>query len=396
MKASSRLIPPIMFRYQLPSLWRRTLHHLPLKRSLPNALLSTRNLSSSFTYEQLSAPVSEETLSLGRNLIAGDRVALSRAITLIESTNPTHAVQAQHLLEMVLESRKEKAQQAGEDEVTSFRLGIAGPPGAGKSTFTEALGCYLLGKDHRVAVIAVDPSSTRNGGSILGDKTRMNELSKDKRAFVRPSPTSGILGGIAQHTNDVVLLCESAGYDIVIVETVGLGQSEVQVDYTVDMLMLLVPPAGGDELQGVKKGIMEVADIVVVNKADGDLQSAANHAATEYMHALQMMRRKHPDWRPRVKKCSALRNDKIDTVWDTILKFRKTMMANGGLQNKRLQQNQNWMWSQFYEYIKVLVKSDGSTLKMASILEHELSIGHNNPRKAAQTLLDTFLSTKHK
>mmetsp|Transcript_9714 Transcript_9714/g.11180 ORF Transcript_9714/g.11180 Transcript_9714/m.11180 type:complete len:273 (+) Transcript_9714:32-850(+) len=201
---------------------------------------NVRSFSTSFSYEEFSAPPLDSTIELADKLIAGERVALSRAITLIESVKPEHAVQAQHLLEYVLARRKQVAIENGNLEVSSFRLGIAGPPGAGKSTFTEALGCMLVERNHRVAVVAVDPSSTRTGGSILGDKTRMNDLSKDKRAFVRPSPTSGMLGGIAQHTNDVVLLCEAAGFDIVIVETVGLGQSEVQVDQTVDMLMLLV------------------------------------------------------------------------------------------------------------------------------------------------------------
>ncbi|CAK9003659.1 Methylmalonic aciduria type A homolog, partial [Durusdinium trenchii] len=262
-----------------------------------------------------------ETRRLAEGLVNGDRVCLSRAITLIESLKEDHHMQAQYLLEYVLREKKENKTRK-----ESFRLGIAGPPGAGKSTFIEALGSMLVQDlGLRVAVLAVDPSSSRTGGSILGDKTRMTDLSRMPDAYVRPSPTRGSLGGVAQHTNDVVLLCEAADFEIIIVETVGLGQSEVLVDETVDMLMLLVPPANGDELQGVKKGIMEVADMVVVNKADGELATAARHAATDYMHALQLMRRKRPIWRPRVKKCSALHKEQIDTVWNIVEKFRRKM-----------------------------------------------------------------------
>jgi len=219
----------------------------------------------------------------------------------------------------------------------------------------------------------------------------MEQLSKLERAYVRPSPTRGSLGGVAQHTNDVILLCEAASYEIVIVETVGLGQSEVLVDDTVDMLMLVAPPAGGDELQGVKKGIMEVADMVVVNKCDGALADAARHASTDFMHALQLMRRKRPAWRPRVKRCSALRKEGIKEVWDVVDKFRKTMTETGDIQSKRLGQNRSWMWSQFKEQLMQRAMHDPKLLAHAVELQKELVQGFGTPRHAARTLVDEFL-----
>mmetsp|Transcript_14539 Transcript_14539/g.26080 ORF Transcript_14539/g.26080 Transcript_14539/m.26080 type:complete len:391 (-) Transcript_14539:41-1213(-) len=332
--------------------------------------------------------LSDKTRRLASGLVKGERVALARSITLIESSKEEHHLQAQGMLEYVLEHKKSQ----GENVKQSFRLGIAGPPGAGKSTFIEALGTMLVQKHGlRVAVLAIDPSSSRTGGSILGDKTRMEQLAKERNAYVRPSPTRGSLGGVAQHTNDVILLCEAADYDIVIVETVGLGQSEVLVDETVDMLMLLVPPAGGDELQGVKKGIMEVADMVVVNKADGDLENAARHAATDFMHALQLIRRKRPLWRPRVKRCSAMTGKGVDDVWNIIEKFRKKMTESGDIAEKRLLQNKSWMWSQFQEQLKDRAKHDPDLNTYAKKLQDDLSKGVGTPRQAARYLVKEFL-----
>lgn len=328
----------------------------------------------------------ETTKKLSLGVSNGDRTSLARAITLVESTKTEHREQAKLLLEDVLNRRRENNIKSN-----SFRIGITGPPGAGKSTFVEALGVLLLNQGHKVAVIAVDPSSVRTQGSILGDKTRMVELSKNQNAYVRPSPTRGILGGIAEHTNDVVLLCEAANFDIVLVETVGLGQSEIKVDDAVDMLLLVVPPAGGDELQGVKKGIMEVADLVVINKADGDLENAAKHAATEYMHAVQLMRRKREDWRTRVKRCSARTGFNIDTVWDIITQFRKSIEKTGELLRKREEQAVCWMWSDFQNQLTELAKKNDSVLKEADQLKDLLRDGHATPRGAAQKLLDAFL-----
>jgi LAO/AO transport system kinase len=276
----------------------------------------------------------------------------------------------------------------------SFRIGLAGPPGAGKSTLIEALGTYLIDQGHKVAVIAVDPSSSRTGGSILGDKTRMPELSRSPRAFVRPSPTRGALGGLARQTNDVVLLCEGAGFDIVLVETVGLGQSEVAVDSAVDMLLLVVPPANGDELQGAKKGIVEVADAVVVNKADGAFEAAARHAAVEYRRALQLVRWKHGmAWEPRVARCSALHGTSIGEVWAVCREFRQALSATGALQQRRMQQNAEWMWSQLEASLVLQARTDAAVRRAAEQVGPLVTTGLMTPRRAAHDLLTAFLDS---
>ena len=260
--------------------------------------------------------MSPATLDLANDLLQGKRFALARAITLAESTKDEHKEQAAYLIDHVLaNSDREKFFTDMEFEAFSggkhdrkrmfvhphtLRLGIAGPPGAGKSTFIDALGCELVRSGHRVAVIPVDPSSHISGGSILGDKTRMEVLSRHAHAYVRASPTSGVLGGIAEHTNDVITLCEAAGYDVVIVESVGLGQSEVDIDQAVDMLCVLIPPGGGDGLQASKKGIMEAADLLLVNKADGTLLTQAKHTKSDYSGAMSFIRQKHAAWKASV------------------------------------------------------------------------------------------------
>ncbi len=248
---------------------------------------------------------------LASQVIDGDRRALARAITLVESTRADHRAEAEALLAEVL------PHVGG-----AVRVGISGAPGAGKSTFIEALGGHLVEHDHRVAVLAVDPSSTRSGGSILGDKTRMEQLTRSPHAFVRPSPTGGTLGGVARRTREAMLLCEAAGFDVVLVETVGVGQSEVKVAAMVDLFLVLVAPGGGDELQGLKRGIMELADLVVVNKADGDLAATAAHTAADYAAALHLVRPRIATWSPRVLTCSALTGEGIPEVWDTVGEFR--------------------------------------------------------------------------
>ncbi|ETV71922.1 LAO/AO transport system ATPase, variant 1 [Aphanomyces astaci] len=315
------------------------------------------------------------------------RTHLSRSITLVESSLPKDRVQAELLLDHVLAQRK--LHHAA--KTASFRVGIAGPPGAGKSTFIETLGLSLTQKGHKVAVLAIDPSSSVTGGSILGDKTRMTHLSNAPDAFVRPSPTRGTLGGVAQHTNEIVLLCEACGYDIVLVESVGLGQSEIVIDDTVDFVMLLVPPAGGDELQGSKKGIMEIADIVVVNKADGELKSAAKHTAVDYMHALQLVRRKDPAWKPVVKMCSAREGDGVEGVWDVLTEFRQLMASK--MEAKRSKQASKWMWNQLTEELLLLAKKKAAA--EAKRLAPDLAHGYISPRSAAHHLMDAiFKDTK--
>ena len=340
----------------------------------------------------------KSTSKLAQGIAGGDRASLSRAITLVESTRRDHNEQAELLMDCVLGERGRKSKAA--TELPTFRLGIAGPPGAGKSTFIEALGLMLINRGHRVAVLAVDPSSHRTGGSILGDKTRMMELSRQDGAYVRPSPTRGMLGGVAEHTNDVVLLCEAAGFDIVLIESVGVGQSEVAIDDISDMFLLcefaqsstlrisfppliapgtslvtlnfssllccqivfvnqyillmvriVLPPAGGDDLQGIKKGVMELADLVVVNKADGDLAGPARHSATDIRHALQLIRARSEHWKPKVKRCSALTGKGVDKVWKEAVDFRNVMNKSGETAKKRTVQARRWMWSQVQQQL---------------------------------------------
>ncbi|KAH9260536.1 LAO/AO transport system ATPase [Batrachochytrium salamandrivorans] len=325
------------------------------------------------------------TLDLAKGVLQGSRVCLSRAVTLVESSNPQHEIQAELLLDYVLNNRDKSVPPA-------FRLGITGPPGAGKSTFIEALGTQLT-LTKKLAVVAIDPSSTRTHGSILGDKTRMTVLSANPKCFVRPSPSRGYLGGVCEHTNDVCLLCECAGFDTIIVETVGLGQSEVQVDEVVDMLVLLVPPANGDELQGIKKGVMEVADMVVVNKADGATAALANHAVVDYSHAFQLARRKRPDWRPRVKKCSSLPenpDDSVAMVWKVVEKFQNTMQAD--ITRKRITQSNKWMWSEFHNQLRRVANEKMERNELVGDLERKLTESQVSPRLAGKLLLQKFLT----
>ncbi|XP_024865940.1 methylmalonic aciduria type A protein, mitochondrial isoform X2 [Kryptolebias marmoratus] len=250
----------------------------------------------------LSGPEQRLLDRLHDGLISGQRASLAEAITLVETQHPRKKELAQVLLQRVLAYRREQESRNGGKPV-AFRVGLSGPPGAGKSSFIEVVGKMLTGRGHKVAVLAVDPSSCTTGGSLLGDKTRMTELSRDMRAFIRPSPTSGTLGGVTRTTNEAIVLCEGAGYDIVLVETVGVGQSEFAVADMVDMFVLLIPPAGGDELQGIKRGIIERADLVVVTKSDGDLVVPARRIQTEYTSALKLLRRNSKSWNPKSQIC---------------------------------------------------------------------------------------------
>ena len=290
------------------------------------------------------------TQSIYRGLISGERQALARAITLVESTHPSHMAESAKLLSMV----------EGKNDSDTFRIGISGPPGAGKSTFIERFGTQLTTEEHKVAVLAVDPSSGTTGGSLLGDKTRMPELTRNPRAYIRPSPAGGHLGGVTRRTNEAVVLCEAAGFDIVIVETVGVGQSEYLVADMVDIFCLVIPPAGGDELQGIKRGIVEQSDLVVVNKCDGDLAPAARRIKSEYTSALKYMRRKSPLWKPKVKMMSSLTGDGMEDVWDAMQKFNSVMDESGHKLEKRAIQRQKWMWA--YINSRLLEVSESSCL----------------------------------
>ncbi len=270
---------------------------------------------------------------LASRVIKGERRALARAITLIESARDDHREQAVELLEAV----KGAGRQA-------LRIGLSGTPGVGKSTFIEAFGVMLTGQGKRVAVLAVDPSSTRSGGSILGDKTRMERLSRDPRAFIRPSPSQTALGGVARRTREAVMLCEAAGFDIVLIETVGVGQSETMVADMSDLFILLLAPAGGDELQGVKRGIMEIADMILINKADGDLLPAATRTCADYAGALRLLRKRaqDPDGFPKAMLVSALSGDGLDKAWEEMQTLTQWRKENGHWDAMRARQARHW------------------------------------------------------
>jgi LAO/AO transport system kinase len=313
---------------------------------------------------------------------AGDRAALARAITLIESTRPDHRGQAEELLERLLPHTGK-----------SSRIGISGVPGVGKSTFTEAFGLHVIGEGHRVAVLAVDPSSRRGGGAILADKTRMAELARSERAFIRPSPSGGTLGGVARRTREAMLACEAAGFDVVLVETVGVGQSETAVADMTDMFVLLLQPGGGDELQGLKKGIMEIADLLVVNKADGDLKPVARRTAADYGAALRMIRPWSPNWTPLVLQCSALTGTGIVEVWQAVEGYRKTLDASGEIAARRESQAERWMWNELHESLAAALRANPKVKADLAALEAKVAAGEITPTAAAQRLLQAFLGS---
>ncbi len=316
---------------------------------------------------------------LAQGVLAGSRRALARAITLIESTRADHREAAEALLHQLLP-------HAGR----SVRIGITGVPGAGKSTFIEAFGLHVVDKGHRLAVLAVDPSSPRTGGSILGDKTRMEELSRDERAFIRPSPSGCTLGGVARRTREAMLVCEAAGYDVIVVETVGVGQSETAVADMVDMFLLLLVPGGGDELQGIKKGIVELADAVIVNKADGDLAHAAARAARDYKNALHLLAPTNAAWTVPVLTCSALEHLGIDTVWDSVGKYRQAMEGCGAFTGRRSAQARAWMWNEVAETLMQALKDDPRVAQLLPAMERDVAGGSVAPGRAARQLVATF------
>jgi LAO/AO transport system kinase len=308
----------------------------------------------------------------------GDRRALARAITLVESTKPAHQDEAQALLATLLP-----------DTGKATRIGISGSPGVGKSTFIEAFGLHLVRAGHRVAVLAVDPSSPRSGGSILGDKTRMEELARNPNAYIRPSPTAGTLGGVARRTREAGLVCEAAGFDVVLVETVGVGQSETAVADMVDIFLLILPPAGGDELQGLKKGIVELAHLVIVNKADGDLEAAASRAVSEYRAALHLLRPAAAGWTPPILKVSALQRKGMDEVWQAIERFKTTLGATR-LKANRAAQAKAWMWREIEEGLLSLLRQNSVVARRLPELENKVSQGAATPAAAAQAILSAF------
>jgi LAO/AO transport system kinase len=321
----------------------------------------------------------ENAVSLIEGIRAGDRRSLARAITFAESTRAEHRVIADAVLEAVLPATG-----------NAVRIGISGPPGVGKSTFIEAFGKHIINQGHQLAVLAVDPSSRRTGGSILGDKTRMGELVNRPEAFIRPSPGGTQLGGVARRTREAMLLCEAAGFDVVVVETIGVGQSEVAVSDMVDLFALLVSPGGGDELQGIKRGIMELADLVIVNKADGDLAPAAARTRGDYASAVHLLRPKWNAWSTEVLAWSALNGIGVSEVWDAVTAFRAAVTADGELLEARSAQATAWLWSEIGDTLIDRFRSDAKVATLLPGIETSVAAGQITPAKAALQLLEAF------
>src|SRR5918993_939265 len=318
---------------------------------------------------------SPKTAVTAEMVASGDRAALARAITLMESRRPDHREAARSLLQELM-PRTGKA----------VRIGITGVPGVGKSTTIDTLGSNLTGKGHKVAVLAVDPSSTRSGGAILGDKTRMARLAADESAFIRPSPSSGTLGGVAARTREAMLLCEAAGFDVILVETVGVGQSETAVADLTDFFLVLMLPGAGDELQGIKKGIVELADMIAVNKADGDGAERARAAAAEYRAALHILTPPSATWSPSVVTVSGLADLGLDALWAAVLGHRAKLAATGELDAKRRAQDGKWMWALVEERLHARLTGDAASRERVGALERQVREGVLSPTAAADEI----------
>ncbi|WP_333600474.1 methylmalonyl Co-A mutase-associated GTPase MeaB [Flavobacterium sp.] len=312
-------------------------------------------------------------------ILAKDKVALSRAITLVESTNATHLAKANDIINACLPHANK-----------SVRIGITGVPGVGKSTFIEAFGTYLTSLGKKVAVLAVDPSSTISHGSILGDKTRMEELVKDENAYIRPSASGETLGGVARKTRETIILCEAAGFDTIIIETVGVGQSETAVHSMVDFFLLLKISGAGDELQGIKRGIMEMADAIVINKADGDNVAKAKLAKTEFNRALHLFPAKNSGWTPTVATCSAYEKTGIDDVWQTISNYLELVKTNNYFEEKRKEQNQFWMMETINEQLKSNFYQHSEIIHLLEQTKKAVQNDEISPFAAAQILLEKY------
>lgn len=335
-----------------------------------------KTIASSVQKFRRKQPSADELVT---SIIKGDKIALSRAITLVESTNPEHLEKANEVIKGCLPHANK-----------SVRIGITGVPGVGKSTFIEAFGKYLTSIGKKVAVLAVDPSSSISHGSILGDKTRMEELVKDENAYIRPSASGDSLGGVARKTRETIMLCEACGFDTIIIETVGVGQSETAVHSMVDFFLLLKIAGAGDELQGIKRGIMEMADTIVINKADGDNIAKAKLAKTEFNRALHLFPAKNSGWIPKVTTCSAFEKTGIDKVWEIIAEYFELTKENNYFEQKRKEQNQYWMLETINEQLKNRFYNHPEII---SLLEQNKKAVQNNelsPFAAAQMLLERY------
>ena len=316
-------------------------------------------------------------------IAAGNRTILGKAITLVESSLPSHMELSQEILEKCLPLSG-----------NSIRIGITGIPGVGKSTFIESLGTALTGMNHKLAVLAIDPSSERSGGSILGDKTRMEKLSTDPLAFIRPSPSAGTLGGVARKTRETIILCEAAGYDTLFVETIGVGQSETAVHSMVDFFLLLMLAGAGDELQGIKRGIMEMADAIAITKSDGNNLTKAATAKAEFERALHLFPPKESDWVPVVLTCSALNNEGIGDIWDAMVRYREQTMTSGYFLRKRREQSRYWMHEAIHQHLQDNFYHSSSIRKMMPVLEKKVQAGELTPFHSARLMLEAYFKER--
>jgi LAO/AO transport system kinase len=313
-------------------------------------------------------------------VLAGDRRSVAKTITLLESRRPEHAALGHEILERLVP-------RSGD----ATRVGITGSPGVGKSSFIETLGMRLLGQGHRVAVLAVDPTSPVSGGSILGDKTRMERLAREEGAFIRPSPSGGTLGGVAHRTREAMLVCEAAGYDVVLVETVGVGQSELEVASMVDFFCVLLQPGAGDELQGIKRGLLELADALVVNKWDGEQKGLAERTCGDYAQALHLLRPPSRSWTPRAITASALTGDGIEGFWEMVREHRDALSSSGDLEARRRDQALAWLWRLLDDGLQNAFRGHAEVAHRLPELERAVRSRETAPMKAARALLETFL-----
>jgi len=318
--------------------------------------------------------------ALAQAVLDGDRRALARAITLIESTRRDHRAEAGALLEQLMPHTGQ-----------SMRIGISGAPGVGKSTFIEVLGNFLIDQGLKPAVLTIDPSSAISGGSILGDKTRMETLARRDEAYIRPSPSGNTLGGVTRRSRETLLLCEAAGFDVILVETVGVGQSETKVADMTDMFVLLLQPGAGDQLQGIKRGIMELVDLVLINQADDGREDLAHRSANDYTHALQLLRPRSADWKVEVKTCSARDNVGIDAAWDAMTRHQEALEGTGELGALRAGQARTWLWSEVQDSLTTDLTEQLGDSHLISELESAVSDGRMPATTAAEKLLDSYL-----
>ena len=319
--------------------------------------------------------------ALERGVRSGDRRAVARAITLVESSRSDHQPAAAELLERLAGARDHARSHA-------LRIGLSGPPGVGKSTFIESLGTFLVDRGHKVAVLAVDPSSAVSGGSILGDKTRMERLAHSPRAFIRPTPSGAARGGVARRTPETIRIVEAAGFDVVIVETVGAGQSEAAVAAMTDIFVLLLAPGTGDELQGIKRGIVELAHLVLVNKADGDLAEAAGRTAAEYRNAFRLLAGSGAGWRVEVHTCSALTGAGIAEAWDCIERYRHWYERTGTRPRRRSEQARGWLWSEVADGVRAAIESREDLRRRVESLEGDVAAGRMPAAAAARRVIE--------